>query len=168
MSTENEPTTPTPPSNADEWVASLDEATKGFLDGHVTGLKTSLSAERDARKQLEKELKELRATAEKGSEMESKLGQLEAGLAQRERQVDFYEAANASGVTNPRLAWLAAMGDDLFTRDGRPDMKALKERHPELFGTVTPPPTNAGSGTGQEPKGAPNVDDFIRRAAGKI
>ena len=169
MTTETNETTPVEPpkgTTAEEWLNSLDDTQKGFLEAHTKGLKSALDSERDARKEQEKNLKDLKSKAEKGSEMEAELAKKLAEVEQANKRADFYEAATVAGVKNPRLAWITATADDLFKRDGRPDLDALKEKYPELFNQPSPN-GKAGSGAGAPPPKSNTVDDILRRKAGR-
>jgi hypothetical protein len=166
--------TPDAPKNWDEWHESLSDDLKGLIktrfDDDTKGLKSALESERSAKKELEKQLREVAAKAEKGSEFEKQLTELAGKLESEGKRAEFYEAAHKSGVTNLKLAWRVAQEDELFKRDGSPDIDALKADYPELFKQDAPPPsqrTNAGAGTNGNAPAKQTMNDIIRQAAGK-
>lgn len=138
----------------DKFTAGLDEPTRTALSAHIetstAGLKNALKAERDSNAARLKELGELKAKAEKGSELEQRLTQMEATAREGALQTSFYESAVGAGCTDLKLAWAAAKMDvdRFFKRDNTPDMDALKSAHPTLFAEVKKPNANAGNGTG--------------------
>jgi len=150
----------------DGWYGGLAEDVKGLLDGHVSGLKSALTDERNQRKELAKQLKEASGKLEQGSEARKSLDALTANLDEATSRADFYEAASVAGVKNLKLAYLAAKDGGLIA-NGRIDFEALKTAAPELFGAVRPPAGNAGSGAGQEGAPAKSMNGFIRAAAGR-
>ena len=153
----------------DTWIAGQGDEVKALLDGHTRGLRTALESERTSRKDLERQLREAAAKAEKGSDAQKQLESLSGQLETLGRQTEFMEAAHAAGVTNLKLAWLAVQQDSaLSDRSGRVDWKRFQEQYPELFGGAKQkaPAGNAGAGTqGQAPHAGMN--EFIRRAAGR-
>lgn len=153
----------------DDWLASQDASSQSLVNGHISGLKSALEAERSGRKKLEKELRATAKQLEAGSEMQQRLEQQADALAATSRRAAFYEEAHRKGVTNLSLAYLAAKESGLLTDDGGVNIKTLKEQHPELFASTLPPPTNAGEGTqsGSPSTGDGNMDNFIRRRAGR-
>lgn len=159
----------TPPVTFEAWLTAQDDHTRGLIDTHTKGLKSALDAEREQRKTLERQLREAAGKLDKDSDARKQLEGLSAQLDERNRQLDFYDAARAAKVANLRLAWLAAKQDNLLKRNGDVDMDALREAYPELFETVGPqkaPTGNAGAGTGSPPKQV-NMNTLIRRAAGR-
>lgn len=161
----------------DTFSKGLSEADRAGLTGHfddqTKGLKSALEGERAARKDLEKQLGDLKAKAEKGSELEKQLEGLQKSLSESGLQTAFYEAAVSAGCTDLGLAWAAARMnvDKFFKRDNTPDMEALKAAHPALFAEQKKANANAGTGTGGSGGGTPNpnqsVNDALRRAAGR-
>ena len=157
----------------------LDETTRAGLTAHLesstTGLKSALKAERDTNAARLKELGELKAKAEKGSELEAKLSQMEATAREGMMKATFYESASAAGCRNIKLAWAAAKDepDKFFKRDETPDMEAIKASFPELFTAASSGESRTNSGTGSNGgagggNGGPNaaMNDAIRAAAG--
>jgi hypothetical protein len=149
------------------WLEKQDDTVKALLDGHIKGLRTALGSERESRKDLEKQLRDLAKKAEAGSESQSKLTEMADQIATADRKADFYEAAHRAGVTNLKLAFLVATQDELFDKHGAVNFEAMKKNYPELFGGTANVDGNAGSGTDQEPKPAIKMDDMIRQAAGR-
>lgn len=147
----------------DTWFASLDEPVKKLLDGHTKGLKSALDAERETRKTFEKQIKELAAKAEKGSEAEARLNELSAQLELSERRASFAELASREGVTNPKALFTLAAAGDFFNKKGEVDFAALKKEYPEFFKKPIP---QGNAGEGNESPSAQNMNDFIRKAAG--
>ena len=166
----------TPPASQDgsatpsfeSWIGSQDEAVKGLIDGHVKGLKSALDSERAQRGDLARQLRDVTAKAEKGSELEKALTEVSAQLEVTERRASFYEEAGRPeiGCSNPRLAYLAAVEGDLIDKRGRIDWEALKTSAPELFRPRVPQ-GNAGVGTGTPPPAQRSMNDYIRRSAGR-
>lgn len=155
------------PLTWEAWVEAQDDSVKGLIDGHVKGLKSALDNERTQRGDLAKQLRDVTAKAEKGSELESALTEVSAQLEAAERRAAFYEDAGRPeiGCSNPKAAFALAQAEDLFDRRGQVDWDALKTAAPELFRTHVPQ-GNAGAGTGSPPPAASSMNDFIRRAAG--
>jgi len=161
-----------PPADApptfDSWLEGQDDSVRGLISEHTHGLKSALESERDQRKAFEKQLRDAAAKVEAGSEARQRLDELSVQLDAQGRQADFYETAHAAGVTNLRLAWLAAQADEMQDRRGQVDMDKLKGAYPELFGATTRAPAgNAGAGTQQPPKAAQGMNEFIRRSSGR-
>ena len=152
----------------DDWYQAADDATKALLDQHTRGLKSALDAERTDRKAAEKALRDAAGKLEAGSAARVDLEAQAERVAATERRASFYEVAHAAGVTDLKLAWLAAESSNLFTRRGEPDIEALRQQHPALFGAQTAQraPGNAGAGAGQSPAPNRNMNDYIRAAAG--
>jgi hypothetical protein len=136
-------------------------------EAHTGGLTTALASERTQRGDLEKQLRDMAGKAAKGSEDEKRLTEMADRLNASQRQAEFYDEAHTKGVTSLRLAYLAAQDANLIDQKGRVNWDELKTKHPELFGGTTPPPGNAGAGTGNKPGGAASMDNFIRRSAGR-
>ena len=151
----------------DDWLKEQQDPVKTMLDGHTKGLKSALDGERDARKDLEKQVRELAAKSEKGSEAEAKLTALADEMSEADRKADFYEEAHKAGVTNLKLAYLAAVQDELFDRRGRVNFEGLKKSCPELFGVAKPPPADGGAGREGDEPAHTSMNEFIRKGAGR-
>lgn len=154
------------PESFDTWLGAQPEPIRQLASQHTAGLKSALEAERAQRKELAKQLKETLGKAEQGSEAAKALGELTAKYEQAERRAAFYEDAGRPeiGCSNPKAAFLIANADDLFTRSGEPDWKAIRAAAPELFARRGG--ADAGAGTTAPPKGT-DMNTFIRRAAGR-
>jgi hypothetical protein len=157
------------PFNFDEWVAEQPDHIKSGLTQHTAALKNALESERTQRKEFSKQLRDLTAKAEKGSEAEKTLGEMSTRLEQAEQRAAFYEEAGRAEIacSNPRAAFLVASAEGLFTKRGDPDWPAIKAAAPELFGRKTTPPGNAGSGSNGPPAVGGDMNAFIRAASGR-
>jgi len=164
---QGQPEAGTLPASFDEWLKAQDDGVRKLADEHIKGLKAALETERGQRKDFERQLREAAGKLEAGTRERQNLEELANRLTVVERQAAFYDAAHGVGVTNLRLAWLAAENAELVDDRGRADFGKLKERFPELFpGRAPLPPGNAGAGTGQPPRGQ-TMNDLIRQAAGR-
>ena len=147
------------------WLESQPDEVKTRIEERTQGLRTALNSERDNSKSLSKQLKELQAAAEKGSELEKQLTALQSKLEESQRYGAFMDSAAGAGCSNAKAAYRIAKADDSFwKRNGEPDWDAIKAEAPELFGKKKPE-GNAGSGTGTDPNaGKLNwFDDRIRK-----
>ena len=139
-----------------------------LISDRESGLKSSLSTERDARKGLEKDLKAVAKDLKDGSEAQEKVLKLADEVAAGTLKADFYEDAHEKGVVNLKLAYHIVEKDDLFDSRGNVDFKALKEDYPELFVKSKPPPADGGEGTGSRlPSSKVSMNDLIRAKAGR-
>ena len=138
--------TPAQPANFEQWLAGQDQTARNLYAAHTQGLRSALDAERAQRGEFEKQLRDLAAKAEKGSEAQKSLEQLAAQVQQMERQGRIYDQAHRAGVSNLRLAYLVATTDNLLNRDGSLDVQALKEAYPELFGGAAAPAQAGAAG----------------------
>lgn len=142
----------------------LNDEQKALLETHTSGLKNALNSERTAKGDLEKQVRELSKSVEKGSDAEKKLTEFADQIAASNKQNAFYEAAHAAGAKNLKLAWAAAQSDaSVWKGDGSLNIDAFKQAYPEIFAAPPPPPGNAGAGAGQG-GAAPSMNDFIRQA----
>ncbi len=145
----------------DAWLASQPAEIKSLVDGHIGGLKTALGAERERNKELEKNLREAASKADKGSDNERRLTEMANQVAEASRKTAFYEGAVTAGVANVKLAFMAAVSDDLFKKDGSVDFETLKKNYPELFRAAGS--NNAGTGgRSDQETGRKSMDAFIR------
>jgi hypothetical protein len=153
----------------ESWFGKLPPHEQEGLDAHTTALRNALESERSQRKEFSKQLRDLTAKAEKGSEAEKTLGEMSTRLEQAEQRAAFYEEAGRAEIacSNPRAAYLVASAEGLFTKRGDPDWPAIKAAAPELFGRKTTPPGNAGSGNGSPPAQGGDMNAFIRAASGR-
>jgi hypothetical protein len=159
----------------DEWLAGQSEAQRKQIgemyDKKNAGMKTALDGEREERRKLEKQVRDLAKAQEAGSDLQNKLTAMADQLSSAERRADFYRDANKADIVDAEGAWVIANAkpDEFFDRRGNLNVTLLKERHPGLFAQPKPTPKiNAGNGT-QNPDGNRTADmnTFIRRAAGK-
>jgi hypothetical protein len=160
----------TPALSWDDWLKEQPEPVKALLDGHTSGLKSALDSERTAKKDLEKKLRDAAKHATDGSELQKELQKVANDLAEAQARADFFEAAAAAEVTNPRLAYIAARDAGLMDDKRGADFGKLKQQFPELFKKPVTPAGNAGSGTGGSapaPTGNAAANFAIRRAAGR-
>lgn len=148
-------TTQTAPLTWDTWAATFNDEQKTLIDAHISGLKKPLEQERESRKALEKQVKDLAGKADKGSELAGQLEQLQAQLITERQRADFVLGAPTRGVTNVAAAWKLAQADGLIGKDGEADWEKLQTAYPELFAKPqppTPPKTNGGERSGEGPK----------------
>lgn len=151
------------------WFEKQPPEIKALIEENKRGLQSALKAERETRKDLEKQVRELAEKAEKGSEVEKRLTETADKLAEMDKRLEFYDAAHKANVTNLKLAWRIVNEEQLFTRKGEPDLEALKESYPELFAKpASTPPGNSGAGTKEPPKPKVGMNEFIRAAAGRM
>jgi len=150
----------------DGWIGTQDETVQQLIDGHVNGLKSALTTERNQRKELAKALKEATKELEKGTDARSRLEEISGQLEAAEKRLSFAEAM-AGQVTNVKLAWLAAQEIGAVDQTGAVNMESLKANYPELFVKKTVPAGNAGDGAGGSRPGPKDMNSFIRTAAGR-
>jgi len=151
----------------DGWLGEQPDEVKALLDGHTKGLKSALESERGSRKDLEKQVRDLAAKAEKDSDAQKELAGIADQLGEADRKADFYEVAHSAGVTSLKLAYVIAVQDEMFDRRGQVNFDTMKQSYPELFGKVATPPGNAGAGTDTQPSPAKDMNRYIRAAAGR-
>lgn len=164
----------TPPANTkpptfDAVYNTLPQDQRTVLDGHISGLRTALKDERDGRKALEKQLRDLSKQAEEGSAIKTQLTAMAEEQATTAAKATFFETAHDAKVKNLRLAWLAAIDYKLVdVRTGEADFDKLRKMTPELFEVKTPPQGNAGAGAKQTGMDSQKtMNDFIRTASGR-
>jgi hypothetical protein len=122
-------------------------------------------SERQRNKTLGKELGALAKTAEAGSTLKTELDKMQAAIAKRDAELDFYKSA-PDDVVNLRLAWLAATDLQLIDeKDNSVDWKALRTAQPLLFRKTAS--TNAGAGATQNGQGSVDMNALIRGSAGR-
>lgn len=157
------------PPTPDEWYSSLDDATKPLVDAYAANLKSALKSERDTRKALEKQVKELSQKAGKDNELSAKLEELSNSLAEASRQTAFYEAANSrDDLPRNRVAaaYKIAKLDNLIDDEHNVDWDAMKTNHDYLFVEVTKKVAgNAGNGAGAKPQPKKDMNALIRGRA---
>lgn len=157
-----------PPATWEAWLEGQTTEVKALYEQHTSGLKSALESEREQRKGLAKQVKELADKQTEGSEARKTLDEMSKRIEAAELQTAFYEDAIQQGVSNLRLAWLAMQAKpEEYSRRGKIDWSSLKADYPELFKTPPPPPANAGAGTQTAPARAGGMNDFIRAASGR-
>jgi predicted transcriptional regulator len=165
------PATPesTPPVTFDAVYGALAPEQRGVIDGHIGGLKSALKDERDGRKALEKQLRDLSKQAEEGSALRTQLDKLAEEQSTTSAKAMFFEQAHDAQVRNLRLAWLAAQEYGLVdAKTGEADFAKLRQQAPELFAPKPVPSANAGAGAKQPGvNDGRSMNDFIRAAAGR-
>lgn len=125
---------------------------------------------RTERNELARQIKDLVPKAEKGSELEKQLTDIQAQIESANQRATFMEEAIRPGVEcrNPRAAFALALADNLFTKTGSPDWKAIKDVAPELFGRAPASVNaNAGEGTGGKQPTKTDMNRIIRQMAGR-
>lgn len=152
----------------DAWLGEQPEHVKKGYESKTQGLHSALEREREERKTVAKQVKELLPRAEKGSEAEKALGEMSTRLEQANQRAAFLEEAVRPeiGCANPKAAFLVAQADGLFKRSGEPDWIAIKQAAPELFARKVPP-GHAGSGNGSSLAQKADMNAFIRAASGR-
>lgn len=140
------------PLTWDAWHGSLNDEQRKLIDMRFSddtkSLKGALDKERDESKQLAKQLKDLQGKAEKGSELEKALTDLQSQLTAANQEKSFILDAPAKGVSNIKAAYKLAVADGLIDVKGEIDWDGLKGAYPELFAQpkpLAPPNTNATS-----------------------
>jgi hypothetical protein len=156
------------PIKFDDWYGKLEDPIKDLVDDHVSGLKSALTSERDERRKLAKQLTQLSKSADEGSEFQKQLQETVEKLGLAEQKAQFLEDAHQQNISNLRVAWLTVKEEKLINRDGSVDFLKLREVAPELFERKTPTPAgNAGTGNGQAGTVKPDMNKWMRQAAGR-
>lgn len=168
----SDPPTTTPeevPASFEVWLETQTDEIKSLYTQHTSSLRGALTSERDEKKNLARQLREASTQLEQGSQARQQLEEMSTKLETAEKYSTFLEESIAPDINcvRPKLAWMAMHEDNLTTRDGKPDWPALKQQYPELFRKQTPPPGNAGSGAGVVPPTTMNMNQIIRRSAGR-
>lgn len=156
----------TQPETFDAWLEKQDNKVKELYKSHTHGLTSALEKEREEKKTLSTQLKELLPKAEKGSELEKQLSETLGKMEAAERRAIFAEEAIKPeiGCTNAKAAYALALAENLFDSRGNPKWAEIKQTAPELF--RKPGSTDGGAGGGKSP--TPNdINAAIRRAAGR-
>jgi len=159
----------TPPAGDltfDTWLPNQDDAVQGMIESHTSGLKSALQRERDARKSFENQLKDAIKAADDGSELQQQLQAMSNANEELTQKTAAYEAFAVAGISNFKLAWLAASEMGAIDKKGNVNLESLRTSYPELFGTkrAGAPAGNAGSGTGGQPPKSFSMNDAIRSA----
>lgn len=158
--------TQAPELTYDNWMGQQTKEVQALVTGNVTGLKSALESERENRKGVESQLRTLAEQLE-GDHKEA-IENMANQLDEVTLQNDFYEAAIAEGVNNPKLAFVVVKEYQLIDRKGRVNFDKMRVDFPELFGIV-PKGSKGGAGAGlnQEPESAKTMDKLMRKAAGR-
>lgn len=155
------------PITFETWLQAQPDEVRSLISTHEGGLKSALDSERKQRNELAKALKDATKDLEAGTEARKALEGLSSKLEEQERQLAFYDAATAAGVSNLKLAWIAAREAGAIDKAGNVNMDTLKKEYPELFKKTPLPPGNAGAGAnGQPPGQRGGMDALIRQVAG--
>jgi hypothetical protein len=151
--------------NFETFLGEQSEEVRALYETHLSGMLNTIKATRQERDNFSHELKELSKRAVKGSETDIVISDLTEKLAKSERKSTFLTKASEAGCLRPSAAYALASSENLFTEEGEPDWKKIKENVPELF-KITNTNTNAGSGTSTAARVVdPNA--IIREAAHK-
>lgn len=159
--------------DGDTWYDSLDDTSKTALSAYVGNetakLKTTLDKEREERKALAKQIKELSSKPVDDTAWKAKIEEINTQLGEASLKASFYEsAADMPQLPAKRYAaaYKIAKLDGLISDDGEVDWKALQEQHDYLFSAVSTftatKPGSAGSGLGQKPQPTRGMNDLIR------
>lgn len=153
------------------WLSEQPDNVKDAIAANTTRLSNALKDERTERKNLERQIKELRSKAEKGSDLEKQLSAISADLDSANERADFAEEAVKRSVKNVRLAYKAAKEDGLIDDRGRINWEQLEADYPELFQPAQQerkqvPRGNAGAGAGQQGSRQFDMNTWIREQAG--
>ncbi len=117
------------------------------------------------------QMSDLEKLTQAASEHERRAIAAESRIAATEIKADFVEKAIQAGVTDIRLAYLAAQAEGLlgaYDPDkgvGKHDFAELRKRYPNLFRASSS--GSADGGAGGAGKVGNSMNDFIRRAAGR-
>lgn len=147
------------PETFEGWLEAQETGIKELVNKHVGGLKNALETERNDRKSVAAQLKALQAEGDPAKQKQQ-IAELQAAVAEQTARNEFAEEAVGQGVSNIKLAYLAAKDAELL---GKKDLwEKLKAQAPELF--RKPAPGNAGSGSGAQPNAAPTMNELLRGA----
>jgi hypothetical protein len=149
----------------ESWQTEWSEPQKKAFDAYEGGLKSALQKERDAKGELEKQLRSLSKKADGQEDLQKQLQTMADALKAATDEARFVTEASTRevGCTNPKLAMLAARADGLIGSNGNVDWDGLKKSYPQLFRDGSKvPDANAGNGNGQQ-HGAVTMDDLLRK-----
>lgn len=152
------------PVTWNKWLEGQAEDVRKLYGEHISGLTNTVAATRKERDAFAKELRDATGKLEKGSEAEKRLSELAEKLELTEKRATFLEEAVKPeiGCRNPKAAYALAVAEDLFSRNGAPDWRAIREVAPELFGKSSSSTANAGNGTDEKMRPGASMDDIIR------
>jgi hypothetical protein len=172
---------PAAPATFEDWAKDQPKEILGLVENHTANLKSALASERTERKKLADQLKEISGQLEEGSEAKKQLEAIGGQMDTANTRADFYEQAAIAGISGNsiKLAWAAAGADGLIEEfvNGRTRkvewvglFERMKTDYPNLFSTPVParaPVGNAGNGAGQPVPTSANMNQIIRRGAGR-
>jgi len=152
----------------EDYLEKQDESVKTLYNTHSEALLNTVKATRSERDELAKQIKTLAKGQAEGSEAKRKLDEISGQLEKAERRAAFLEESARPEIQckNSRAAFLLAEAEGLWTKQGTPDWVAIKREAPELFGQPVAN-ANAGKGTLTPPPAKPDMNAFLRAAAGR-
>ena len=158
--TPNAGETPTQNLTFESWFETLEPMQRELVSGHTSSLRSALEVERNDRKALAKQLKELSGKLEANSDAAQQLDALRTQMETTTRRAEFVEEAALAGCALPRQAWHIAQAENL-------SVAQMRSQYPQLFNLAPKAPAGAGVGTAAPPAKTRNMNDWIRQAAGK-
>ncbi len=102
----------------ESWLETQDETVKSLISGHTQGLSNTVKAVRQERDDFAKQIKDLSAKVEAGSDTQKELERMTAELEAANRRNDFFEGAAANGCLNFKAAFALASSENLFKKNG--------------------------------------------------
>ena len=153
------------PIDFSAWMAEQPEQVRQAFEGYESGLRNTVAATREDNKSLKEALKS--ASAQADGELKTQLDALSGKLEEREREVAFIDQAVEQNVEKPRALWVLAKAAEAFDRYGKPDWQHLRSEYPMMFRSQPAPRGNAGAGAGTSPRGGPDIESMLRKAAGR-
>jgi len=149
----------------DSWMAQQSEdVRKKILDWHESQTKPLKNAHergKTERAELKAELERIRK--DKSLDADQKNAAIQAELDKASRKAAFLEAIPPE-ITDRSAAMILAEHNGLIKDDGTCNFDKLRELHPALFTAPQRTPGFAGTGTGQKPKPATDMNAWIRRS----
>ena len=152
--------TPTQSLKFDSWFETLEPPQRELVSGHTSSLRGALEVERNDRKALAKQLKELSGKLEANSDAAQQLDALRTQMETTTRRAEFVEEAALAGCALPRQAWHIAQAEGLTVAQ-------MRSQYPQLFSQAPKAPGGSGAGTSAPPAVKTSMNDYIRRAAGR-
>jgi len=145
------------------WQAEWSPAQKKAFEAYESGLRSALQKERNAKGDLEKQLRSLSKKAEGQDELQQQLQSMADALRAAEEEARFFQEASDPAVrcAQPKLAWLAAKAEGLVNGEGKVDWDSLKKLYPPLFRDGTRIPEANAAESGGRP-GTISMDDLLR------
>jgi len=155
--------TPQDEVDFDVWQAEWSPAQKKAFEAYESGLRSALQKERNAKGDLEKQLRNLSKNAEGQDELQKQLQAMADALRTAEEEARFFQEASDPAVrcTQPKLAWLAAKAEGLVKGEGKVDWDGLKKLYPSLFRDGTRIPEANAAESGGRPATI-SMDDLLR------